>query len=115
MTSALEPQIFGTVQPEAATLTVAVQISDNQNAHVNVFVSNNQSGFDRVRLALRPAGEPVSLTQYILYDTPIVDGHTVIISNLCVNSGDQILVRSEQGACAFNITGVAFVNDVVQA
>jgi hypothetical protein len=111
----LEPEIFGTVQPEAATLTVAVQMPENRTAHVNVFVSNNETAQDRVRLALRPAGEPVSLTQYILYDTLIVTSHSVIISNVCVNEGDQILVYSEAGATAFNITGVAFVNNAVQA
>lgn len=109
----LEPEIFGTTQPEPATLTVVVLVPDGRPGQVNVFITNNETDLDRVRLMLRPGDAAIQDDQYIMYDTPIVAGHTVTISQVFVSAGDQIIAWSQQGACAFTVSGTAFVYDQV--
>lgn len=105
----LEPEIFGTIQPEPATPTVVVTTNQNRPGHVTMFITNNETYLDRVRVQLRPADATLQDAQYILYDTPILEGHSVSISQIFVNSGDEIVVYSTSGACAFTVSGTAFV------
>lgn len=109
MDLSLEPEIFGTIQPEPATPTVVVTSGSGRPGQVNVFITNNETYLDRVRMQLKPAGEPMQPSQFILYDTPIIAGHTVTISLIHVSAGDQIIVYSQSGACAFTVSGIAFV------
>lgn len=109
MSLSLQPEIFGTVQPAPAQLTQVVLTPPNRPGHLNMFIANNESDPDRVRVQVIPAGSVPQPQHYILYDTPIVAGHTVIISQIFVNSGDTIQVYSESGACAFTVSGTAFV------
>jgi hypothetical protein len=109
MTFNLEPEIFGTIQPEPATSTVVVTTGSGRPGQVSVFITNNESYLDRVRVQLRPSGVPMQPSQFILYDTPIIAGHTVTVSLIHVNVGDQIIVYSQSGACAFTVSGTAFV------
>jgi len=105
----LQPEIFGTIQPEPATPTVVVTSLPNRPGQVSVFITNNETYLDRVRVQLKPANLSLQPDQFILYDTPIIAGHTVTISMVFVNVGDQIIVYSESGACAFTVSGTAFV------
>ena len=105
----LQPEIFGTIQPEPATPTVVVTTAANRPGQVNVFITNNETYLDRVRLQLKPADTAMQAKQFILYNTPIIAGHTVTISLLFVGVGDQIIVYSESGACTFTVSGTAFV------
>jgi hypothetical protein len=105
----LQPELFGSIQPEPGVLTLLITIAVNNAACINVFMANNETYQDRVRLLAKPAADVISDAQYLLYDTPITAGQTVILSNIFVNVGDQLYVQSEQGATAFNATGTAFV------
>lgn len=105
----LEPEIFGTIQPEPATPTVVVTSGAGRPGQVSVFITNNETYLDKVRVQLRPSGVPLQSNQFILYDTPIIAGHTVTISLIHVNVGDQIIVYTESGACTFTVSGTAFV------
>ncbi len=107
----LQPEIFGTIQPEPATPTVVVTTGSGRPGQVNVFITNNETYLDRVRVQLKPAGELMQESQFIMYDTPIISGHTVTISLVHVDVGDQIIVYTESGACAFTVSGIAFVYD----
>lgn len=105
----LQPQLYGVIQPQPATLTLAVSVPTNRAGCVNMFLANNESYSDKVRVLVKPEGMDINDNQYLLYDTPIIVGHTVIISNLFVNQGDQVIVWSELGATTFNLTGTSFV------
>jgi hypothetical protein len=109
MNLSLQPEIFGTIQPEPETLTVVVTNPPNRPGQVSMFITNNETYEDRVRVLLRSEGATIQDGQYILYDTPIIAGHTVIISQIFVDSGDQIIVYSQAGASTFTVTGTAFV------
>lgn len=109
MELSLQPEIFGTIQPEPATPTLVVTTGVGRPGQVSMFITNNETYLDRVRVQLRPSGSMIQDEQYILYDTPIIAGHTVTISLIHVNAGDQIIVYSESGACAFTVSGTAFV------
>jgi len=109
MNLSLQPEIFGTIQPEPATPTVVVTTVPSRPGQVNLFITNNETYLDRVRVQLRPSGRPMQPEQFILYDTPIIAGHTVTISLIHVNTGDEIIVYSESGACTFTVSGTAFV------
>lgn len=109
MNLTLQPEIFGTIQPEPDTLTVVVTNAPNRPGQVNMFITNNETYLDRVRVLLRPQGAIIQGSQYILYDTPIIAGHTVTISQIFVDEGDQIIVYSQAGASTFTVSGTAFV------
>lgn len=109
MELSLQPEIFGTIQPEPDTPTVVVTTVPSRPGQVSMFITNNESYLDRVRLQLRPSGSMIQDDQFILYDTPIIAGHTVTISLIHVDTGDQIIVYSESGACTFTVSGTAFV------
>jgi hypothetical protein len=109
MNLSLEPEIFGSSQPEPGVLTLMVTIPTNNPSCLNVFMANNESYEDHVRVLVRPATTTITDAQYLLYGTPIIAGHTVILSNIFLNVGDQIHVWSELGATAFNATGTSFV------
>lgn len=107
----LRPEIFGTVQPQAGLLTRMI-ISTMHPGQVTMFITNNESFRDQVRVLLLPAGvSNIQDSQYICYDTPIVAGHSVNLSNIFINQNDQIWVYSTQGATAFTVSGTAFVYD----
>lgn len=109
MNLSLEPEIFGTIQPDPATPTVVVTTVPSRPGQVSMFITNNETYLDKVRVQLRPAQSALLDEQFILYDTPIVAGHTVTISLIHVNVEDQIIVYSESGACTFTVSGTAFV------
>ena len=109
MSLSFQPEIFGTIQPDPATPTVVVLTPPNRPGQVNLFITNNENYLDRVRVQLRPDGEPVLDEQFILYDTPIIAGHTVTISMIHINAADEIIAYTESGACTFTVSGTAFV------
>lgn len=111
MNLSLQPEIYGTIQPDPVTPTVVPTIVPDRAAQVTVYITNNQTALDKVRLQLRPANVALLPSQFILYDTPIQEGHSVYISQVCVDVGDQIIVYSESGACTFTVSGTAFVYD----
>jgi hypothetical protein len=111
-TSAIEPQIYNTMLPQPATLTVATEIDVSSNGFVSVFLTNQGTVDDRVRLAVRPLGDPVDDQQYLLYDTRLTPQAMLIIPNVGLNGGDQILCWSLFGTTSFVTTGQALINSV---
>ncbi len=105
----IEPNIYGSVQPTSQTWTVVTRIDGVSNAFVNLFITAKVEQ-DRVRVAVKPRAEVLNAKHYILYDTPISEDVPLQISNIGLNSNDEIQVWSLQGATAFNVTGVTLVN-----
>lgn len=95
--------------PQAATLTVASQIPTEGNGFVTVFLTNQSSLDDQVRLAVRPSGAPLGDEQYLLYDTRLVPQTMLIIPSVGLNGGDQVLCWSLLGSTSFVTTGQTFV------
>lgn len=107
--TAIEPNIYGSVQPAALTWTVAARMTATNNAFVNLMLSAKIAQ-DRVRVAVKARTQTLAVRHYILYDTPISEDVPLQISNIGLNSNDEILVWSQQGQTAFNVTGITMVN-----
>ena len=108
----LLPKIVGSAQPEAGVLTTVTEIAANSNAYGSVFVANvSDTTVETVRLLVKPTEDPVGPHQYLLWDTPIEPNGMVIIANIGLNGGEQLMASSAQGLATFNLTGDQIINN----
>lgn len=105
------PQIFGSIQPEAGVLTLLATMVPGENAYGSVFVANvNDIITDKARIVVKPAEDPLDPSQYLLYDTEIEPNFSIQLSNIGLDSGDQMWGYSENGLITFNMTGEKLTN-----
>lgn len=111
-----EPNIFGSVKPDAGKLQQLAYIDLDKNAYGSVFISNtSDSTSDRVRLAIKPLVDedlPVSGKHYIIYDLFLDPSYSIQIANIGLNFGDRIYGYSQNGNVTFNMTGDLIRNNL---
>lgn len=95
-------QIFAQTYPAAGTDTVL--FTGTGNIIANMWMGN-QSGDDQVRVAIVPNGQSLSVENYIAYDTNIASHYSFYLQTLCFTTGDNVVVRSNNGTSSFTITG----------
>jgi hypothetical protein len=100
-------KVLGQQAPESATLTTAYTVPSSTQAVVSTITATNRSGnVDRIRMAVRPAGETLATKHYISFDEPVggnvTVGYTIGIS---LATTDVISVYSANGTTSFNIFG----------
>jgi hypothetical protein len=106
------PKIVGSAQPSAGVLTSVTVIDNNSNAYGSVFVANvSDSTVETVRLLIRPAEDALGPHQYLLWDTPIEPQGMLIIANIGLQGGAQLMASSAQGQATFNLTGDQIINN----
>ena len=99
-------KILGQSKPAAATPTVLYTVPGSTQANVNIFISNQASGVDSVRLAVTKSGNSLATSDYLLYDTPIQPNSSLNITGIALAAGDFITVYSSGGNSSFNATGI---------
>jgi len=99
-------KILGRVKPDIIINTVLYTVPGSCQANVNIFISNQGAGEDRVRVALTPSGSSLAATDYIMYDT-IISGNSIInITGIALATGGFITVYSLNGTSSFVATGI---------
>jgi hypothetical protein len=100
------PRLLGQNKPDALVNTNLFTVTTGNQVQFSLFVCNQDSEIDRFTVALIPAGEPETLNTYIAYRTPLIGNGVFAASGLYLNSGDQVVVESENGYISFTATGI---------
>ena len=100
-------KVLGQSAPTAATLTTAYTVPADTSTVVSTITAVNRSeNVDRIRIAVRPAGESIANKHYVSYDEAlggnVTAGYTIGIS---LATTDVISVYSLNGTTSFNIFG----------
>jgi hypothetical protein len=99
-------KILGRVKPVAITNTVLYTVPAATQANVNLFISNQGGGEDKIRVALTPSGSTLAATDYIVYDTIIAGNETINLTGIALAAAGFITVYSTNGTSSFVATGI---------
>jgi hypothetical protein len=91
--------------PAATTLTDAYTVPTAKNATIEV-VACNRASDTVVRVQHAIGGAASAVTQYWLYDYPLLANDTQVTARLTVMAGDVIRVYSGSGSVTFNVNGI---------
>jgi hypothetical protein len=100
-------KVLGQQAPAAATLTTAYTVPSSTSTVVStITVANRSDSVDRIRIAVRPAGESIANKHYISYDEPVGGNVTAAYTiGISLATTDVISVYSTLGTTSFNIFG----------
>lgn len=94
--------------PTAATLTDMYTVPGaTQTVVASVFVCNQSAVADSFRISVAVAGAADSPEQYLYYNVPIRGNATFVATvGITMSTTDVLRIRSTNGTCSFNATGV---------
>ena len=102
------PQIFGQAKPVANIPTVLMTVANATQAQINLFVCNQGAALDTFSIELIPSGDSPDLSRYIAYNTPILANGVFSVAGVSLNTGDQVVVSTQNGNCSITGTGLQF-------
>lgn len=100
------PSILGQNFPESEVETNLFTVPTENMVQFSVFVANHASEYDRVTIALIPAGGLEIPANYIAYETPLMPNACIAFAGLHMNSQDRITIKSKNGTSSFVATGI---------
>lgn len=100
------PRLLGQNKPDAGVNTNLFTVTTGNKVQFSLFVCNQNSAIDRFTVALVLAGEPETASSYIAFRTPLIGNGVFAASGLYLNSGDQVIIESENGNISFTATGI---------
>lgn len=103
-------KITGTSKPLSNIDFDAYIVPSDKQATVNIFICNQDSNNDNFYIALVPNNEILESKHYIFYNCVVLGYHTIQVTSIALNSDDKIVVKSLNGNCSFNITGMETTN-----
>ena len=100
-------KVLGQLEPTAATLQTLYTVPSATSAVCSTITFANLSGnTDRIRIAVRPAGESIADKHYITYDETLLGATSGAITvGITLATTDIISVYSSTGNTAFNLFG----------
>jgi len=99
-------KILGQSTPASTTDTTIYTVPTSCQAQCSVLIANRTTSNDKFRIAIVPQGSTLDNKHYIAYDVSITPGQFVQVSEIYINTGDFIVVRSENGNVSFSVTGM---------
>lgn len=99
------PSILGQKFPDNDVETNLFTVPTSNMVQFSVFVANHADEYDRVTIALVPAGGLEIPANYIAYETPIMPNACIAFSGIHMNSQDKVIVKSKNGTSSFVATG----------
>lgn len=100
------PSILGQNFPDVDVDTNLFTVPTDNQVQFSVFVANHEPVYDRITIALIPAGGLEIPANYIAYETPLMPNACIAFAGLHMNSEDRITVKSLNGTCSFVATGI---------
>lgn len=91
--------------PSASTPTTLYTVGLTETSKGTVFCMNRGEQNDRISVALVSSGNVVTSNSYICYQSTLHYGHSLYLQQLCLNSGDYIVVTSLNGTSTFIFSG----------
>jgi len=99
-------KVQGFKKPAAATPVVLYTVPGSTQANTNLFVANQGTVPDYIRVALTQSGSALAVTDYIAWDVRVNENTSINFTGLALGAGDFITVRSLNGDCSFVATGL---------
>lgn len=99
-------KILGQSKPAAATPTTLYTVPGATQANVNVFISNQAAGEDKIRVAVTKSGASLNVKDYLAYDTIIPANGSLNITGIALAAADFITIYCTSGNCSFNAVGI---------
>lgn len=100
------PCILGQKQPDADVDVDLFFVPPASQVQCTIFVANQASQIERVTISLIPYGSNPGTYNYIASNTPLSPNACIAFAGIFLNSGDQVIVRSDLGQCSFTATGM---------
>lgn len=100
------PSILGQNFPDIDVETVLFTVPTDNMVQFSVFVANHAAEYDRITIALVPAGGLEIPANYIAFGTPLMPNACIAFSGLHMNTQDKIVIKSKNGTSSFVATGV---------
>lgn len=100
------PKLLGQNKPDPNVNTNLFTVTAGNQVQFSLFVCNQSPLIGRFTVALVPAGEPETASNYIAYRTQLNGGGVFAASGLYLNGGDQVIVESTTGLFSFTATGI---------
>jgi hypothetical protein len=104
------PQIFGQAKPVALIQTNLLTVPNATQAQVSLFVCNQGATIDQFSIELIPSGDSPDPSRFIAYNTPILANGVFAVAGVALNSGDTVVVSTNNGNCSITATGIAITN-----
>ena len=101
------PKIFGQAKPVAGIETNLLTVANNQQAQLSMFVCNQGATLDAFSIELIPNGDSPDPSRFIAYNTPILANGVFAVAGVALNSGDAVIVTTQNGNCSITATGLA--------
>jgi hypothetical protein len=102
------PKILGQAKPPALASVTLFTVPADSTAEFSIFINNQGVVYDGYTISLVPAGQPVSTSTQLAYNTQLGGESSTAFSGLYLNTGDSVIVSSSLGACSFLATGILF-------
>ncbi|MCK9439431.1 MAG: hypothetical protein WC188_04640 [Candidatus Caldatribacteriota bacterium] len=99
-------KILGRVKPASITNTSLYTVPVVTQANVNIFIANQGSGEDQIRVAITPSGSALAATDYIIYDIALAGNSSQQLTGIALAASDFITVYSLNGTTSFVATGI---------
>ena len=99
-------KILGRVKPAATTNTTLYTVPAATQANVNIFIANQGSGEDKIRVALTPSGSSLASTDYIAYDVTVAGNSSLNLTGIALAASGFITVYTTNGTSSFVATGI---------
>lgn len=100
------PRLLGQNKPDFLVNTNLFTVTTGNQVQFSLFVCNQSDQIGRFTVALVPSGEPETASTYIAYRTPLIGYGVFAASGLYLNSGDMVMVESDNGFISFTATGI---------
>lgn len=100
-------KVLGQLEPTAATLQTLYTVPSATSAVCSTITfANLSSNNDKIRIAVRPAGESIADKHYITYDDTLLGGTSGAMTvGITLATTDVLSVYSLTGTTAFNLFG----------
>jgi len=102
-------RILARSKPAAATPTTLYTVPSATQANVNLFIANQSSSDDAIRVAVTPSGSSLAATDYIFYGKELTGNNTINVTGIALNTGDFMTIYSTTGNTSFVATGITII------
>lgn len=99
-------KIIGRIKPGAGLETLLYTVPLDTEAQISIHVSEQAGNPALIKIALTPSGQPVTATDYIMFNVPMPGYGYYEIAGISLAAGDMVSTTSNTGGCSFVATGL---------
>ena len=98
--------VLSEITPTSGVTTLLYTVGLSKTVSGTIFCMNQNNTDDFVGVGLVPAGNTVTSSSWIAFNTRIYHGQSLYLQQIYLNSGDAIWVKSQNGTSNFILNGL---------